>query len=97
MHYNCVRAWVMLPLAIFSGIYYFIACPILLALIWRYHDAYGIRNSLIICVVTGMLQYPIVIVWEFAIQPINHYITPFILHMGSDVYHLHTVDCRTTG
>ncbi|ORX70447.1 hypothetical protein DL89DRAFT_256664 [Linderina pennispora] len=76
MHYNCVRAWVMLPLAIFSGIYYFIACPILLALIWRYHDAYGIRNSLIICVVTGMLQYPIVIVWEFAIQPINHYITP---------------------
>ncbi|KAJ2696169.1 hypothetical protein H4218_004762 [Coemansia sp. IMI 209128] len=63
----CVYQWGFIPGNVFVLGHFAIVYPIFLWRNWKAHDAYGIRNDLIICETVGFLCMVMVVVWMNAL------------------------------
>ncbi|KAJ2737001.1 hypothetical protein IW152_000264, partial [Coemansia sp. BCRC 34962] len=63
--YNCFKGWEYVPLVAIAGVFNVILCPAFVIFAWTYKDGYGIRRSLSIGSVTGLLLWVGGIVWRF--------------------------------
>ncbi|KAJ2659325.1 hypothetical protein IWW48_003568 [Coemansia sp. RSA 1200] len=60
----CSIMWGFLPVVGVDGFYVVFILPILLIKCWSLKDAYGIRNDLLISIITGSVCLVMTIVWE---------------------------------
>ncbi|KAJ1665786.1 hypothetical protein IW140_003302 [Coemansia sp. RSA 1813] len=60
----CQLQWGFIPGLAIIGVYFFLVFPLILWRLWRYNDAYGIRNNLIVCDTIGSIIMILAIVWN---------------------------------
>ncbi|KAJ2411610.1 hypothetical protein GGI10_004166, partial [Coemansia sp. RSA 2530] len=53
--YNCSKGWEYAPIIVIAGVFNVILYPAFVIFAWTYKDGYGIRRSLSIGAVTGLL------------------------------------------
>ncbi|KAJ2583521.1 hypothetical protein GGH95_000953 [Coemansia sp. RSA 1836] len=64
VYYNCFKGWEYTVLAILAGVFNTIICPAFVIMTWTYKDGYGIRRSLSVGSVTGLLLWVGSLVWR---------------------------------
>ncbi|KAJ2490382.1 hypothetical protein IWW37_003199 [Coemansia sp. RSA 2050] len=87
----CVYQWGFIPGNVFVLGHFAIVYPIFLWRNWKAHDAYGIRNDLIICETVGFLCMVIMMVWMNALGHMQQilpglafiWIYSFFIHVSS--------------
>ncbi|KAJ2908630.1 hypothetical protein GGI21_002693, partial [Coemansia aciculifera] len=67
-YYNCYSGWEYTTLAVLAGAFNSILCPSFVILTWTYKDGYGIRRSLSIVSVTGLVLWIAALVWRFSVH-----------------------------
>ncbi|KAJ2865471.1 hypothetical protein GGI22_001498 [Coemansia erecta] len=60
----CRLQWGFIPGLAIISVYFFLVFPLILWRLWRYNDAYGIRNDLIICDTVGSVVMILIVVWN---------------------------------
>ncbi|KAI8326473.1 hypothetical protein GQ54DRAFT_307469 [Martensiomyces pterosporus] len=80
--YNCVNGWEFYPLIVTTGVFHVIVCPAYIILIWPYHDAYGIRNSIFICFTLGVLMWAGALTWRIIGADVSTYVSPSLFYLA---------------
>ncbi|KAJ1879390.1 hypothetical protein LPJ57_002863 [Coemansia sp. RSA 486] len=86
IYYNCFSGPEYLPHVIISGIFNVIIGPVYGAIIWRYHDAYGIRNSLCFSFVLGVLFWSGALAWRLVKSWQDRQISASLVYVAQVVF-----------
>ncbi|KAJ2879226.1 hypothetical protein FB639_003142, partial [Coemansia asiatica] len=86
IYYNCFSGYEFIPHVIITGIFNVIIGPVYGIIIWRYHDAYGIRNSLCFAFVLGFLFWSGALAWRLIDSWHDKQISASILYVGQIVF-----------
>lgn len=84
--YNCFTGWAFMPLTVFTGIFNVFISPGYVFLIWRYHDAYGIRTSIAIAAAMGVIIWGIVLAWRINNHWRNRFVSANIAYLAQMVF-----------
>ncbi|ORX73730.1 hypothetical protein DL89DRAFT_299119 [Linderina pennispora] len=68
---QCSFIWGLLPVFGIVAVFVLVISPVLLIKIWRFKDAFGIRNDLIICVVAGFICIVFSLIWELEMPTVR--------------------------
>ncbi|KAJ2785611.1 hypothetical protein H4R18_000427 [Coemansia javaensis] len=64
---TCKMMWGFVPVIAILAAYVVLVMPLLLVKCWRFRDAFGIRNDLIVSIVVGAVGIIVTAVWETAL------------------------------
>ncbi|KAJ2027326.1 hypothetical protein IWW57_002657 [Coemansia sp. S610] len=69
----CTMMWGFMPVTAIITIYAVIVLPGLLIKCWSLKDAFGIRNDLIVSIISGALCVFLTVIWETVLISVAHY------------------------
>ncbi|KAJ1902444.1 hypothetical protein LPJ66_000055 [Kickxella alabastrina] len=86
IYYNCFNGVEFLPHIVITGVFAIIIEPIYGVLIWRYQDAYGIRNSLFVALMLGVLFWSSALAWRLVGKLQVRHISAGTIFVGQIVF-----------
>ncbi|KAJ1829209.1 hypothetical protein LPJ56_000554 [Coemansia sp. RSA 2599] len=86
IYYNCFSGPEYLPHVVITGIFNVVIGPLFGVVIWRYQDAYGIRNSLCFAFVLGVLFWSGALTWRLISSWHDKQISASIIYVGQIVF-----------
>ncbi|KAJ1947671.1 hypothetical protein GGF37_000254 [Kickxella alabastrina] len=86
IYYNCFNGVEFLPHIIITGVFAIIIKPIYDVLIWRYQDAYGIRNPLFVALILGVLFWSSALAWRLVGKLQVRHISAGTIFVGQIVF-----------
>ncbi|KAJ2015554.1 hypothetical protein GGI14_004202, partial [Coemansia sp. S680] len=81
IYYNCSNGPEYISQGIIAGIFNIIISPAYVVVIWRYHDAYAIRNLMCASCVLGVVLWSMILVWRLNRRWGNIFISAYIIYV----------------
>ncbi|CAG8538606.1 1015_t:CDS:2 [Ambispora gerdemannii] len=78
MNKVCSIGFASIPLLVFLGFFIVIICPVLFCLIYGIRDAYGVRNELIVTLVSGTIAYIGFFLFERIFENLGQYFGSYL-------------------
>ncbi|KAJ2114606.1 hypothetical protein IW146_002966 [Coemansia sp. RSA 922] len=81
IYYNCFNGPEYISQGVIAGMFNIIIFPAYVVVIWRYHDAYAIRNLMCASCVLGVVLWSMILVWRLNRRWGNIFISTYIIYV----------------
>ncbi|KAJ2742331.1 hypothetical protein GGI19_006832, partial [Coemansia pectinata] len=82
IYYNCFNGPEFIAQGVIAGMFNIIIYPAYVIIIWRYHDAYGIRNLMCVSCAMGIMLWGMILTWRLNRRWGNIFISTYVIYVA---------------